>query len=104
MFARSSSVLRSSIRCREETEKTIADWAQRGTPEDDVKEKSCHGLILFLAELVTQMESEPASVLGKLLIELMGAVLQHPAPNSAKHICQALKVDRDSTLSNARGL
>ncbi|XP_012264052.2 polyadenylate-binding protein-interacting protein 1 isoform X1 [Athalia rosae] len=91
---RGPSIFRDTLvgRCREETEKTMTSWVQRSTPEDEVKEKSCHGLILFLAELVTQMESEPASVLGKLLIELMSAVLQRPGQNSAKHICQALKL------------
>lgn len=91
---RAPSIFRDTLvsRCREETEKAIASWTQRSLPEDEAKEKSCHGLILFLAELVTQMESEPASVLGKLLIELMSAVLQRPAQNSAKHICQALKL------------
>ncbi|XP_046422337.1 polyadenylate-binding protein-interacting protein 1 [Neodiprion fabricii] len=100
---RAPSIFRDTLvaRCREETEKSIEFWMQRSLPEDEVKEKLCHGLILFLAELVTQMESEPASVLGKLLIELMSAVLQRPAPNSAKHICQALKLagqtlERDS--------
>lgn len=52
----------------------------------------CHGLILFLAELVVQMGDVLAFELGEQLIQLISIVLKNPGSNSAKHICQALKV------------
>lgn len=90
---RTSSTFRDILltRCREETELQTLAWQQKSKRSEE-EEKRCHGLILFLAELVTQMESSPASVLGKLLVELIFIVLKQPAANSAKYICQALKL------------
>lgn len=65
---------------------------QQAKNHSDMEEKQCHGLILFLAELVIQMESVLAVSLGKLLVQLISGVLMNPTPNSAKNICQALKV------------
>ncbi|XP_012271103.1 polyadenylate-binding protein-interacting protein 1 [Orussus abietinus] len=102
---RATSVFRETLyaRCHEETESQALAWVQRSEDSEE-SEKKCHGLILFLAELVAQMESSSALVLGKLLIMLISVVLKRPAPNSAKHICQALKLagqtlERDSTGS-----
>lgn len=88
-------------RCFHKTEEQAETWRQITKHTDDV-EKKCHGLIFFLAELVTQMEPAPASELGKLLIRLINTVLQNPAPSSAKNICQALKVIE--ILSNKRSV
>ncbi|XP_016845761.1 polyadenylate-binding protein-interacting protein 1 [Nasonia vitripennis] len=90
---RSTSVFRETLikQCKQKTEEQAETWRQVTKHTDDV-EKKCHGLIFFLAELVTQMEPAPASELGKLLIRLINTVLQNPAPSSAKNICQALKL------------
>lgn len=78
-------------RCKNETDSQASNWQQK---EDHTEEeqKKCHGLILLLAELVTQMEQTSAFTLGDLLIQLIIIVLNKPAPNSVKNICQALKV------------
>ncbi|XP_015600117.1 polyadenylate-binding protein-interacting protein 1 isoform X2 [Cephus cinctus] len=88
-------------RCRKESEACSRAWISEEEHSPNV-EKKCHGLILFLAELVAQMEPDPASELGKMLVDLISVVLKSPAPNSAKHICQALKLaghtlERDSS-------
>ncbi|XP_011495384.1 PREDICTED: polyadenylate-binding protein-interacting protein 1 [Ceratosolen solmsi marchali] len=87
--------------CKQKTDEQAETWRQVTKHTDEI-EKKCHGLIFFLAELVTQMESAPASELGKLLIRLINTVLQNPASSSAKNICQALKLagqtlERDSS-------
>lgn len=87
--------------CKEETESQARDWQHRTEYTDDAQKK-CHGLILFLAELVTQMEHTAHFGLGELLIELVMVVLKNPAPNSVKHICQALKL-AGQTLERERG-
>ena len=79
------------FRCQEQTQSLSSVW-QETTEHTDDEEKKCHGLILFLAELVIQMESSLAVSLGRLFVQLISTVLQSPAPNSAKNICQALKV------------
>lgn len=48
--------------------------------------------MLSLAELSAQMDTRPASILGKLLVEVISIALKNPGPNSAKYICQSLKV------------
>lgn len=53
--------------------------------------------MLCLAELVAQMDSHPASILGKLLIEVISTALKNPGPNTAKFICQSLKVNYFTT-------
>lgn len=50
------------------------------------------------------MDSHPASILGKLLVDLISNTLKNPGPNSAKYICQSLKLagqylERDSTTN-----
>ncbi|XP_058800724.1 polyadenylate-binding protein-interacting protein 1 isoform X2 [Phymastichus coffea] len=101
-----TSVFRDTLisQCTQRTEEQSESWRQNSKQTDE-EEKRCHGLIFFLAELVTQMESEPASLLGKLFIQLISTVLQNPAPTSAKNICQALKLagqtlERDSSSGN----
>lgn len=79
-------------RCKEEQEIQKKVWPNitEHTPDD---EKKCHGLIMTLAELVAQMDSTGSgSALGKLLLELISITLKNPGPNSAKLICQSLKV------------
>lgn len=78
-------------RCQEQTDSLSTTW-QQAKSHSDMEEKQCHGLILFLAELVIQMESSFAVSLGKLLVQLISGVLINPTPNSAKNICQALKL------------
>ncbi|KZC11385.1 Polyadenylate-binding protein-interacting protein 1, partial [Dufourea novaeangliae] len=77
--------------CKSETESRASSWKQKDEHTED-EQKKCHGLILFLAELVTQMEHTSAFGLGDLLIQLIITVLKKPAPNSVKNICQALKL------------
>ncbi|XP_012144810.1 polyadenylate-binding protein-interacting protein 1 isoform X2 [Megachile rotundata] len=77
--------------CRIETDNLSANWKQKDEHTEEEQER-CHGLILFLAELVTQMEHTSAFGLGDLLISLICTVLKRPAPNSVKNICQALKL------------
>ncbi|CAD6239665.1 GSCOCG00008752001-RA-CDS [Cotesia congregata] len=99
------SIFRTALfeRCREEADTLSGSWPTitSHTPED---EKKCHGLMLCLAELVAQMDSHPASLLGKLLIEVISTALKNPGPNTAKFICQSLKLagqylERDSTAN-----
>ncbi|XP_051165847.1 polyadenylate-binding protein-interacting protein 1 isoform X2 [Leptopilina boulardi] len=85
-------------RCQEQTDMLSTSW-QQAKNHSDMEEKQCHGLILFLAELVIQMESVLAVSLGKLLVQLISGVLMNPTPNSAKNICQALKL-AGPTLEN----
>ncbi|XP_057330629.1 polyadenylate-binding protein-interacting protein 1 isoform X1 [Microplitis mediator] len=101
----SPSIFRSALfeRCREEADTLSESWPAltAHSPED---EKKCHGLMLSLAELVAQMDPHPASILGKLLIEVISTALKNPGPNSAKFICQSLKLagqylERDSTAN-----
>lgn len=87
--------------CKEETESQAHDWQHRSEYTDEIQKK-CHGLILFLAELVTQMEHTAPFGLGELLVELITVVLRSPAPNSVKHICQALKL-AGQTLEREKG-
>lgn len=87
--------------CKNETDSQASNWQQK---EDHTEEeqKKCHGLILLLAELVTQMEQTSAFTLGDLLIQLIIIVLNKPAPNSVKNICQALKL-AGQTLEKDKG-
>lgn len=78
------------IRCKLETRIEELDWQRRSEEERD--QKKCNGLILFLAELVAQMEESYAFTLGEILVWFITRVLQRPASNSVKYICQALKV------------
>lgn len=48
--------------------------------------------MLCLAELVAQMDQPATSVLGKLLVQVISVTLKNPGPNTAKLICQSLKV------------
>lgn len=89
------------ILCKNETESQSANWQQEDEHTEE-EQKRCHGLILFLAELVTQMEHTSAFGLGDLLIHLIITVLKRPAPNSVKNICQALKL-AGQTLEKDRG-
>ncbi|XP_063989347.1 polyadenylate-binding protein-interacting protein 1 [Diachasmimorpha longicaudata] len=99
------SIFRTSLykRCREENDKQSTNWPEivEHTPDD---ERKCHGLMLSLAELVAQMDSHPASIIGKVLVDLISNTLKNPGPNSAKYICQSLKLagqylERDSTTN-----
>lgn len=78
------------VRCRLETRFEEAEWQKQSEEERD--QKKCNGLILFLAELVAQMDESYAFTLGELLVWFITKVLQRPASNSVKYICQALKV------------
>ncbi|XP_011304175.1 polyadenylate-binding protein-interacting protein 1 isoform X1 [Fopius arisanus] len=89
--------------CRQEKEMQMSTWP-KGPEHSPEHENNCHGLMLSLAELVAQMDPHPASILGKLLVELISHILKNPGPNSAKSICQSLKLagqylERDSTTN-----
>lgn len=88
--------------CKEETENQAITWQQKNEYSEE-KQKKCHGLILFLAELVTQMEDISSCDLGELLIQLITTVLKNPAPNSVKHICQALKLAGQTLERDKKG-
>ncbi|XP_043278537.1 polyadenylate-binding protein-interacting protein 1 isoform X2 [Venturia canescens] len=94
------SIFRTALytRCREDTESETLRW------QEEQNEKTCHGLMLCLAELVAQMDQPAASVLGKLLVQVISVTLKNPGPNSAKLICQSLKLagqylERDSSTN-----
>ncbi|KOC64395.1 Polyadenylate-binding protein-interacting protein 1 [Habropoda laboriosa] len=87
--------------CKNEAERQSSNWQQKEDHTED-EQKKCHGLILFLAELVTQMEHTSAFGLGDLLIQLIIVILKKPAPNSVKNICQALKL-AGQTLEKDKG-
>ncbi|XP_076631742.1 polyadenylate-binding protein-interacting protein 1 [Colletes latitarsis] len=89
------------ILCKNETESQTSNWKQKNDHTEE-EQKRCHGLILFLAELVTQMEHTSAFGLGDILIQLIIITLKKPAPNSVKHICQALKL-AGHTLEKDKG-
>ncbi|XP_034185144.1 polyadenylate-binding protein-interacting protein 1 isoform X3 [Osmia lignaria lignaria] len=89
------------ILCKSETDSQSSNWQQKEEHTED-EQKRCHGLILFLAELVVQMEHTSAFGLGDLLINLIITVLKRPAPNSVKNICQALKL-AGQTLEKDKG-
>lgn len=76
--------------CRMETRYEEAEWQWQSEEVRD--QKKCNGLILFLAELVAQMDESYAFTLGDLLVWFITKVLQRPASNSVKYICQALKL------------
>lgn len=78
-------------RCKSETDCQASNWQQKENHTEE-EQKKCHGLILLLAELVTQMDHASAFTLGNLLIQFIIIILKKPAPNSVKNICQALKV------------
>jgi len=69
-----------------------SEWLNQ--PEEQRDQRKCNGLILFLAELVAQMDESYAFTLGELLVLFITRVLQRPASSSVKYICQALKVSR----------
>ncbi|XP_034952561.1 polyadenylate-binding protein-interacting protein 1 [Chelonus insularis] len=77
--------------CEQEANNLAETWPKikQHTVEDEQK---CRGLMLSLAELVAQMNSEHAVVLGKRLIEVISTTLKNPGPTSAKFICQSLKL------------
>lgn len=79
-------------RCKLETRLQEPEWLN--LREKDRDQKRCNGLILFLAELVAQMDESYAFSLGELLVWFITKVLQRPASNTVKYICQALKVSR----------
>ncbi|XP_076168204.1 polyadenylate-binding protein-interacting protein 1 isoform X2 [Ptiloglossa arizonensis] len=87
--------------CKKETESQASNWKQKNDHTED-EQKRCHGLILFLAELVTQMGHTSTFGLGDLLIQLIIITLKKPAPNSIKNICQALKL-AGHTLEKDKG-
>ncbi|XP_014614488.1 PREDICTED: polyadenylate-binding protein-interacting protein 1 isoform X1 [Polistes canadensis] len=88
--------------CKEKTQKYAATWQKndKHTEEEQIK---CHGFILFLAELVVQMGDVLAFELGEILIQLISIVLKNPGSNSAKHICQALKLAGHTLERDKRG-
>lgn len=79
-------------RCKWETGLLESEWLNQ--PEEKRDQRKCNGLILFLAELVAQMDESYAFTLGELLVGFITRVLQRPASSSVKYICQALKVSR----------
>lgn len=78
------------FQCRLETRFEENEWQKQSEEKRD--QKKCNGLILFLAELVAQMDESFAFTLGELLVWFITQVLQRPASNSVKYICQALKL------------
>ncbi|XP_011881310.1 PREDICTED: polyadenylate-binding protein-interacting protein 1 isoform X2 [Vollenhovia emeryi] len=78
------------FQCKWETGLLKSEWLNQ--PEDKRDQRKCNGLILFLAELVAQMDESYAFILGELLIWFITKVLQRPASSSVKYICQALKL------------
>ncbi|XP_078043486.1 polyadenylate-binding protein-interacting protein 1 isoform X2 [Augochlora pura] len=87
--------------CKAETESHSSTWKEKDDHTEE-EQKKCHGLILFLAELVIQMEHTTTFGLGDLLIQLIVNILKKPAPNSVKNICQALKL-AGHTLEKGKG-
>ncbi|XP_076377694.1 polyadenylate-binding protein-interacting protein 1 isoform X2 [Megalopta genalis] len=87
--------------CKAETEGHSSAWKEKDDHTEE-EQKKCHGLILFLAELVIQMEHTTTFGLGDLLIQLIVNILKKPAPNSVKNICQALKL-AGHTLEKGKG-
>jgi len=81
------------IRCKLETRLQEPEWLNLREKNRD--QRRCNGLILFLAELVAQMDESYAFSLGELLVWFITKVLQRPASNTVKYICQALKVSRE---------
>lgn len=84
------------VRCKLETRLQELTWHK----EDERDQRKCNGLILFLAELVAQMDESYAFIIGELLVWLISRVLLKPASNSVKYICQALKVSDDHASDN----
>ncbi|XP_067203347.1 polyadenylate-binding protein-interacting protein 1-like [Linepithema humile] len=76
--------------CKLQTRLQEQEW--HNVCEKDRDQKKCNGLILFLAELVAQMDESYAFTLGELLVWFITKVLQRPASNTVKYICQALKL------------
>ncbi|XP_031846436.1 polyadenylate-binding protein-interacting protein 1 isoform X2 [Nomia melanderi] len=87
--------------CKSEMENHTSNWKEKDDHTEE-EQKKCHGLILFLAELVIQMEHTTTFGLGDLLIQLIINILKKPAPNSVKNICQALKL-AGHTLEKGKG-
>lgn len=83
------------VRCKCETQLLEPDWLNKPEEEREARQWKCNGLILFLAELVAQMDEAYAFTLGELLVLSITIVLQRPASSSVKYICQALKVSRE---------
>ncbi|KAL0105613.1 hypothetical protein PUN28_015839 [Cardiocondyla obscurior] len=89
------------FQCKWETGLLESEWFNQ--PEER-NERKCNGLILFLAELVAQMDESYTFCLGELLVRFITTVLQKPAPSSVKYICQALKLaghvlEKDKNIS-----
>ncbi|XP_077280066.1 uncharacterized protein LOC143907273 isoform X1 [Temnothorax americanus] len=78
------------FQCKWETGLLESEWLKQ--PEEKRDQRKCNGLILFLAELVAQMDESYAFTLGELLVSFITRVLQRPASSSVKYICQALKL------------
>ncbi|XP_012058110.1 PREDICTED: polyadenylate-binding protein-interacting protein 1-like [Atta cephalotes] len=78
------------FQCKLETRLLESEWLNQ--PEEQRDQRKCNGLILFLAELVAQMDESYAFTLGELLVLFITRVLQRPASSSVKYICQALKL------------
>ncbi|XP_012541021.1 polyadenylate-binding protein-interacting protein 1 isoform X2 [Monomorium pharaonis] len=76
--------------CKWEIGLLESEWLNK--PEEERDQWKCNGLILFLAELVAQMDEVYAFSLGELLVSFITMVLQRPASSSVKYICQALKL------------
>ncbi|XP_047351840.1 polyadenylate-binding protein-interacting protein 1 isoform X1 [Vespa velutina] len=88
--------------CKDKTQKQASTW-QKNDKHTEEEQMKCHGLILFLAELVVQMGDVLAFELGEQLIQLISIVLKNPGSNSAKHICQALKLAGHTLERDKRG-
>lgn len=80
-------------RCQKQVETLAIFWRKKKKDSvDGDEEKKGFEFILFLAELVTQMETKAANQLGTLLVQLIPVVLEKPSTSSVKFVCQALKV------------
>ncbi|KYN00737.1 PREDICTED: polyadenylate-binding protein-interacting protein 1-like isoform X2 [Cyphomyrmex costatus] len=79
-----------SFQCKWEIGLLEPEWLKQSEEQRD--QRKCNGLILFLAELVAQMDESYAFNLGELLVLFITRVLQRPASSSVKYICQALKL------------
>ncbi|XP_011686125.1 PREDICTED: polyadenylate-binding protein-interacting protein 1 isoform X2 [Wasmannia auropunctata] len=78
------------FQCKWETGILENEWLSQSGENRD--QRKCNGLILFLAELVAQMDETYAFTLGEFLVSFITKVLQRPASSSVKYICQALKL------------
>lgn len=78
------------VRCKLESKIQEIEWQKRS--EENFDQRKCYGLILFLAELVAQMDKDFASDISEILLVLIVKILRRPTSDITKYICQVLKV------------